>query len=138
MVKVKERLESLHRAVITIGNRFGVLADYAFREALKGILKKYFGAEAKRWSYYDREGVVYGYESMVDVDVVIKDREHILIEVKSRAVPGDVIELVNIGRLYEKVVGVKPRLAIVADYVSKKTFELASKYGIDIYTYLKS
>ena len=51
--------------------------------------------------------------SIVEVDVIIKDGIHLLVEVKSRVDPGDILELARIGKLYEKVTGVKPRLAIV-------------------------
>ena len=135
--KLEERIEELSRAVVTIGNRFGVLVESAFRSAISGILRRYFGADAKRWTYMDEDGIVYGYKALVEVDVVIKDDVHILIEVKSRADPGDVLELVRIGKLYEKVVGVKPRLAIVAGYVSKKTYEVAARNNVEIYTYLE-
>jgi len=137
LLRVELRLEDLHKAVVTIGNRFGVLVDEVFRRALSGILSKYFGAEAKRWTYLDRDGIVYGYESIVEVDVVIKDNVHILVEVKSRADAGDIIELVRIGKLYEKVNGVKPKLAIVAGYVSKKAREVALRHGVEIYSYLE-
>jgi len=135
--KLEERIEELSRAVVTIGNRFGVLVESAFRSAISGILRRYFGADAKRWTYMDEDGIVYGYKALVEVDVVIKDDVHILIEVKSRADPGDVLELVRIGKLYKKVVGVKPRLAIVAGYVSKKTYEVAARNNVEIYTYLE-
>ena len=135
--KLEERIEELSRAVVTIGNRFGLLVESAFRSATSGILRRYFGADAKRWTHMDEDGIVYGYKALVEVDVVIKDNVHILIEVKSRADPGDVLELVRIGKLYEKVVGVKPRLAIVAGYVSKKTYEVAAKNNVEIYSYLE-
>ena len=135
--KLEERIEELSRAVVTIGNRFGMLVESAFRSAISGILRRYFGAEAKRWTYMDEDGIVYGYKALVEVDVVIKDDIHILIEVKSRADPGDVLELVRIGKLYKEVVGVKPRLAIVAGYVSKKTYEVAARNNVEIYTYLE-
>ena len=137
LLRVELRLEDLHKAVVTIGNRFGVLVDEVFRKSLSGILSKYFGAEAKRWTYLDRDGIVYGYESIVEVDVVIKYNVHILVEVKSRADAGDIIELVRIGKLYEKVNGVKPKLAIVTGYVSKKAREVALRHSVEIYSYLE-
>ncbi len=137
VTRVEESLERLSRAVVTIGNRFGILAESVFREALTGILRKYFGADARRWSCMDEDGIVYGYRSLIEVDVVVKDDAHILVEVKSRADPSDVIELVRIGELYKKVTGVKPKLAIVAGYVRKKTYEVAVKHGVEIYTYLE-
>jgi len=137
VARVEESLERLSRAVATIGNRFGILAEPVFRDAIAGILRKYFGADARRWTYRDEEGIVYGYPSIVEVDLIIKDRTHILLKVKSRADPGDIIELVRIGKLYEKVTRIKPKLAIVAGYVRKKTYEIAAKHGIEIYTYLE-
>ncbi len=137
VARVEESLERLSRAVATIGNRFGILAESVFRDAMAGILRKYFGADARRWTYRDEEGVVYGYPSIVEADLIIKDRTHILLEVKSRADPGDIIELVRIGKLYEKVTGIKPKLVIVAGYIRKKTYEIAAKHGIEIYTYLE-
>ena len=137
VTRVEESLEKLSRAVVTIGNRFGILAESVFREALAGILRRYFGADARRWSCMDEEGIVYGYRSLIEVDVVVKDDAHILVEVKSRADPSDIIELIRIGKLYEKVTGVKPKLAIVAGYVRKKTYEVATKHGVEVYTYLE-
>jgi len=133
---LREEVNELRLAVITIGNRFGILSEDTFRNALSGILRKYFGADAKRWTYFDKEGVVYGYSSVVEVDVVVKDSVHILIEVKSRVDRGDVIELVNKAKLYERVEGVKPRLAIVAGYVDESAYEAARMLGVEIYTYL--
>jgi len=51
-------------------------------------------------------------ESMVGIDAVIKDIVHILVEVKSRADVGDIIELVRIGKLCKRVNSAKPKLAI--------------------------
>jgi len=133
---LREEMNELRLAVITIGNRFGVMAEDAFRSALSGILRKYFGVEAKRWTYFDRDGVAYGYSSVVEVDVVVKDSVHILIEVKSRVDRGDVFELVNKAKLYERVEGVKPKLVIVAGYVDKGAYEAARMLGVEIYTYL--
>ena len=136
MTRVEERLEKLDRTVITIAHRFGALSEQAFREAIKGILENYFGATARRWSAYDSEGLVYGYPSIVEVDVVIKDGVHILVEVKSRADTGDILELARIARLYEAVEGAKPRLAIVAGYATRRALEAAKKLGVELYTYL--
>ncbi|RLE58014.1 MAG: hypothetical protein DRJ40_02075, partial [Thermoprotei archaeon] len=59
------------------------------------------------WCYVDEEGFVYGYPVVIDVDLVVKDGEHILIEVKSSVDRGDALELKRISELYERVTGVK-------------------------------
>ena len=136
VLRVEERLEQLDRTLATVAHRFGVLSEHAFREAVKGILQRYFGATAQRWSVYDEEGLVYGYPSMVEVDVVVRDGVHILVEVKSRVDAGDVVELSRIARLYEKRVGIRPRPVIVAGYVAGKAREAAARLGVEIYTYM--
>ncbi|RLE56569.1 MAG: hypothetical protein DRJ40_05580, partial [Thermoprotei archaeon] len=51
---------------------------------LRRFLQEYFKvARIERWCYVDEEGFVYGYPVVIDVDLVVKDGEHILIEVKS-------------------------------------------------------
>ncbi len=142
-LKVEERLaglekviSDLQRTLMTVAHRFGVLSEEAFREALSDILERFFGARAYRWVVYDEKGLVYGKPSQVEVDVVVRDNTHILIELKSRADTGDVLELTRIARLYEEREGVKPVLAIVAGYVSPQARKLAEKLGVKIYTYL--
>ncbi len=137
VMKLEERLERLERTLATIAHRFGIMSETAFREAIRSILEKYFGATATRWSRFDSEGFVYGYPAIVEVDVVIKDNVHILVEVKSRVDTGDVLELHRIGQLYRKVTGVEPRLAIVGGFVSPRAREAAAKLGIDVYSYLE-
>jgi hypothetical protein len=135
MLKVEESLENLSRLVITVAHRFGVASEEAFREAMKGILEEYFGATAHRWTVFDSEGLVYGRPSTVEVDVVVKDNVHILVEVKSRVDTGDILELSRIAKLYEKREGVKPELAIVGAFITPRARELAEKLGVKIYTY---
>ncbi len=136
MIRVVDRLDRLERTVVTIGNRFGVSSDVAFREAISGIVEDLFGARAYRWTTYDEEGIVYGYPAEVEVDVVVTDSKHLLVEVKSRVDAGDLLELVRIAQLYERKEGVKPDLAVVAGFVSPKARRLAGKLGVKIYSYI--
>jgi len=86
---------------------------------------------------YDEEGMVFGYPTIVEADVVIKDETHILVEVKSRADPEDVYKLHRLGELYQKKTGVKPSLAIIAGYITEKAAEAAAKPDITTYSYLE-
>ncbi len=54
------------------------MSEAAFRETLKGILEKDFKAKVE-----DREGFVFGYPSIVVIDLVIKDGKVIIVGVKS-------------------------------------------------------
>ena len=131
--RIEEEMRETRRVVIVIAHRFGVLSESGFREAMKYVVEDVLGvAKVERWTYRDDEGFVYGYPAVVEVDVAIRNGEHILIEVKSRVSKGDIAELSRIGKLYEKVVGVKPRLVIIGGFIDSDTYEAAAKLGVEI------
>ncbi|RLG44150.1 MAG: hypothetical protein DRN78_00510 [Thermoproteota archaeon] len=133
MTKVEERLEKLDRTIIAIAHRFGILTEASFREAMKYVVEETLGvAKVERWVYRDEEGIVYGYPAIIEVDIVVKDEEHILVEVKSRVSRSDVSELYRIGKLYEKVHGIKPKLLIIGGFIDTIAYEAAAKLGIEI------
>ena len=109
------------------------MSEKAFRNSMKEVLERYFRARVEKWTYCDKDGVVYEHPSIIEVDLVIRDREHLLIEVKSSVRKSDVTELKRVGELYEKVKGVKPRLIIVSPYVDEKARETAEALGIEMY-----
>lgn len=76
-----------------------------------------FGASAYRRTTFDFEGIVYGKPAEVEMDVVVRDGKHLLVEVKSRADASDLLELVRIAILYEKKEDVKPELVVVAGFI---------------------
>ena len=131
---LQEQIVSLQRRIDALGARWGLLAEEAFRESMKGILEKILGkVKVEKWSYYDKEGEVFGYPSLIEVDMVIKDREHFLIEIKSSTSRGDVHELYRIGKLYERVVKVKPKLMIIICYADNSAKEAAKILGVELY-----
>ncbi len=75
---------------------------------------------------------MFGHPSIIDVDVLVKDDVHIIVEFKAHADRGDVAELYRIGKLYEKVTGKKPRLLLVAAAIRDRAYELAKKMGIEV------
>ncbi len=132
--RIEEEMRETRRVLMVIAHRFGIMTEKSFREGMKYVVEKVLGvAEVSRWVYKDREGIVYGYPSEIEVDLVIKDNVHILIEVKSRVSKGDVAELYRIGKLYEKVKGVKPDLVILGGFIDTKARHLAEKLGVKIF-----
>lgn len=94
---------------------------------MKNIVEKVFGGTVDKWAKYDYEGLVYGRPAIVEVDLIIKDDTHLLVEAKSSISKGDVAELFRKAQLYEKEVGVKPMLAIVSPYVADAARKLAEE-----------
>ncbi len=133
-LRIEEEMRETRRVVMVIAHRFGVITEKSFREVMKYVVEDVLGvAEVSKWVYKDREGMVYGYPSEVEVDLVVKDKVHILVEVKSRVSKGDVAELYRIGKLYEKVKGIKPDLVILGGFVDTEAKRLAEKLGIKVF-----
>jgi len=128
------KIEEFSRHIQALGARWGLLSEKAFREAMRGVIERYFGGRVMPWTYHDEEGFVFGRPSVVEVDVLVRDEEHILIEVKSSVSRADIFELWRIGQLYERVRGVKPRLAVVSPYVRDEGLRAARELGIEVYT----
>jgi hypothetical protein len=125
-----DRSEALLAA---IAHMFAALDDESLRESMKCVIEEVFGvAKVEKWVYNDAEGFVYGVPSVIEVDLLIRDKEHILLEVKSRVGRGDVYELSRVGKLYEKITGTKPRLVIIGGFMDKDVNDLAEKLGVEI------
>jgi len=131
--ELTKEVRELSRIVNVVAHRFGVLSEESFREAMRYVIEEVFGvAKVEKWVYNDAEGFVHGIPAVIEVDVVIRDREYILLEVKSRVGRGDVYELSKVGKLYEKVTGVKPRLAIIGGFMDRGVKEMAERLGVEI------
>ena len=130
-----EGFSLVNRHISALGARWGLMSEEAFREGLKGILEKEFGVRVERWSCYDDLGLVYGYPSMIDIDIAVKDNKILLIEIASHIKTSDVYEFKRKAKLYEKKSGRRPdRLLMVTPYVEEKALEAAKRHGIEIYT----
>ena len=127
--------ELVNRHISALGARWGLIAEEAFREGLRGVLEKELGLKVEKWAYFDQKGLVYGYPSQVEIDIAIKDEKLILIEVASHVKTSDVYEFKRKAELYEKVTGKRPdRLLIVTPYAEQKAIEAAKRHGVEIYT----
>jgi len=133
MENMVKAIHDLQRTMSIIGYRYGVYTEEVFKSSVKylvvDLLKTY---SVVKWSYYDEQGYAYGHPSIVDVDVLIRDSEHIIVEYKAHADRGDVAELYRITQLYERVTGVKPKALLVAPTVTRRARELAEKLGVEV------
>ena len=58
----------VERHISALGARWGLMAEETFRQSIRGLVEKEFGFKVERWTKLDREGVVFGYPSQVDID----------------------------------------------------------------------
>jgi len=139
MVELREDMvkgfELVNRHISALGARWGLMAEEAFREGLRGVLEKEMGFKVERWRTYDESGKVFGYPSEVEVDVTVKDQKLILIEVSSHMKASDIYQFKRKADLYEEKTGRKPdRLIAVTPYIDEKAIEASKRLGIEVYT----
>ncbi|MEM3761228.1 MAG: DUF3782 domain-containing protein [Archaeoglobaceae archaeon] len=132
--EMSEGFKLLRNQISALGARWGIMSEKAFRNGVEGIVEKEFGAKVERWVKKDFDGFVFGYPSDVEVDVVIRDRRTILVEIKSSISQGDVLVFKRKAEFYEKETGVKPsKLVMVTPFADEKAIELAANLGIEIF-----
>ena len=127
------KFDSMMRKLDALGARWGILAESAFREGMRRIVERLFGGSVERWIHDDREGFVFGYPATVEVDIVIRDGEHILVEIKSHVRKSDVGVLLRKGELYKRVKGITPKLVFVSPYIDEDARSDAEMLGIEAY-----
>jgi len=130
-----EGFQLMYRHLSALGARWGIMAEEAFREGLRGLLEKELGLKVERWAKSDEGGVVFGYPGQVEVDVAVRDGKVVLVEVKSHVGRADVYSFKRKAEFYEKVEGKKPsRLLMVTPYAEEEALRAAKHLGVEIYT----
>ena len=113
-----------------LGARWGILSEQATRNGLKEIFKRKMNVEVSNWSTYDEKGIVFGVPSRVEIDIVIKNTEHWLVEYKASVQRSDVAELVRKGTLYQEKEKITPILYIISPFVDPHTKNLADRQNV--------
>ena len=85
-----------------LGARWGIKSERAFRNGIKGILESRFNVKVIKWIVNDETGLVFGEPTTVDADVVIRNSEHIMVEIKAHVSKSDVATLLRKAELYKK------------------------------------
>ncbi len=118
--------KSLSDQIASLGSRWGIYNEATFRATIAGVLRKQKGVEVKNGYYGDRE-----------VDIIISNGEHILLEITSRLKSSDIDKLIVSGEDYEKQHGVKPVLMVATSYISPKLMQqvMGLERKIEIFSY---
>jgi hypothetical protein len=132
MIRGFELVES---HISALGARWGIMAESAFRESLRGLLEKELGYRVEKWTVFDEGGKVYGYPSVVDVDVTVSDGKLILIEVSSHIKASDITTFRRKAELYMEKTGKRPdKLVAITPYIDDTAQKAAKELGIEVYT----
>jgi hypothetical protein len=121
-----DRLEFKHDRLehkVDVGfSRFGILFEDTLRKTLKAAVENWLKAAQV-------ESVELGGRQM---DIVIRDSEHILLEVTARPHSHDIDKMKKSAADYEQRFGVKPRLAIACAYLTPDVGLLMLEEGIEL------
>ncbi len=120
-----------------LGARWGLQAEERFRNALAGIMKDVApDVDVVRVVEWDETGEVFGRPDQIELDLIIKDGDLIIGEIKSSMSKSDMYMLERKARFYEKKHGRKARrLIAISPMVEDAAKEVAKKLGIEVYTF---
>ena len=129
--------EKLHVQIATVSSRGGE----EFQDTVLNLLKDKLIQESipisdiKRETIVDREGNIFYKDYNTDIDLLIKNEQIILIEIKFKADNRDVYVLIKKGDLYNLLNEKKyDQLMLVCLEINKTNFEQAIKQGIKVIT----
>jgi len=122
----EEGFRSLSDQIAALGGRWGIYSEGTFRSAIRALLAKVPGVEVREGYYGDRQ-----------VDVIVRDGEHVMLEITSRMHPKDIRKLYRSADDYREKEGVEPLLMVATSYVSPKLMQtlMGLERKIDIFSY---
>ncbi len=116
-----------------MGARWGIDSEEAFRNGVAMLLKEFADVSVSKWEATDEKGIVFGDKSRIELDVVVHDSIHVLIEIKSSISKGDILVLLRKAEVYrEKVKPEKIQLMIISPYIDERAIEFAKSKNIRI------
>ncbi len=136
MLEIRD-LHSKHESTIgALGSRWGIAAESSFRDALKDILERHFDIQVLNVNEYDDEGTVFGHPDQVELDLIIKDGELIVCEIKSSMSKSQIYTFERKVRFYERRHGREvDRIIIISPMVRENARAVAVRLGIEVFTY---
>ncbi len=109
-----------------MGSRWGIHTETAFRRTIRRIVRDLDGVTVTEGWYGDRQ-----------VDVVIRNGEHILLEITSRMRAKDIATLYTSADDYRAKEGVEPTLMVATSYISPNLMQklISLPRPIEIFSY---
>ncbi|MCK4733427.1 MAG: DUF3782 domain-containing protein [Methanophagales archaeon] len=134
MKRLDEHAKRLESAIGGLGARWGIMSEESFRQGLKGILQD-LGLKVERYLDYDPEGYVFGHPEQVELDVLIKNKTVLLVEIKSSISKEEMHTFQRKVEFYEKKQKIKvERKGVVSPFVDPRAKSVAERFGIEVYT----
>jgi hypothetical protein len=119
-----------------LGSRWGLYSEASFRNALKGILEESFGVQVLNITDFDDAGEVFGRPDQVELDVIIKNGDVIVCEIKSSLSKADMYTFDRKVAFYQQR-HQRPvsRKLVISPMVDDRALPVAEALGIEVYSY---
>jgi len=134
--EVKRLDRRIDTRIGALGARWGGQSERAFRDALRAILEESFGVQVLNVVEFDDTGEVHGQPDQVELDLIIKNGELIICELKSSISKSEMYTFYRAVKFYEKRHGRQAnRLIVVSPMIDRRAYRVAKQLGIESYTY---
>ncbi len=133
---INRLIRRVETGISAIGARWGIQAEASFRNGLAAILEESFGVRVFSVTEYDASGEVFGQPDQVELDVIVKDGQLIVCEIKSSMSRADMYTFDRKVRFYERLQGrTATRRMVISPMVEERARRIAEELGIEVYSY---
>ncbi len=134
--EIKQTRIRQDQGIGALGARWGLASEASFRSALKGILEKSFGVEVINVNEFDDEGTVFGVPDQVEIDIIVRNGELILCELKSSMSKSDIYTFARKADYYQRRHGREvSRKIVISPMVRPEARPVAERLGIEVFGY---
>jgi len=122
----KDGFKSLSDQITALGGRWGIYNEGTFRSTIKRLMRDVEGTVVEEGFYGGRQ-----------VDVIIRNGEHVMLEITSRMHSKDIAKLYGSADDYRDRTGVEPKLMVATSYVAPSLMRKLMKLErpIEIFSY---
>ncbi|MFN3309699.1 MAG: PD-(D/E)XK nuclease family protein, partial [Anaerolineales bacterium] len=136
LIKQDKKIErTLVQTIGALGARWGISTETSFRNALRAILEESFGVKVEHVQYRDESREVYDRPDQVELDVIIRNGQVLVCEIKASASRSDIYTFNRKVLSYEKRTQRKvDRKLLISPMVLSEDQKLAQELGIEVYS----
>jgi hypothetical protein len=139
LAEIQDQKRRYDSTIGALGARWGLYSEASFRNALRGILEESFGVQVLNITDFDESGEVFGRPDQIELDLIIKNGQVIVCEIKSSFSKSDMYIFSRKVDLYQKR-HERPvtRKLVVSPMVDDRALPIAEDLGIEVYSYADS
>ena len=124
--RMTDGFKTLTDQIAALGGRWGIYNEGTFRSTIRGLMRDVEGTVVEEGFYGGRQ-----------VDVIIRNGEHVMLEITSRMHSKDIAKLYGSADDYRDRTGVEPKLMVATSYVAPSLMRKLMKLErpIEIFSY---